>query len=115
MLIRRNCYQVPHNKLRGGAAMAKRTLLRNSNSDRARRWPLGMGHRILSATVIACIGVLQLSSCALYHKAYNPPLIDDPAYELDTIEIDDFGSLWNVSAAQSVLKHVDALRRVRNV
>ncbi|HEY9026013.1 MAG TPA: hypothetical protein VIP05_17075 [Burkholderiaceae bacterium] len=52
---------------------------------------------------------------AMYDRAYPQPERRTAAHVLHTIQVDDFGTLWDVEAARSALAEVDASWRQGNV
>jgi pimeloyl-ACP methyl ester carboxylesterase len=52
--------------------------------------------------------LLLLSGCSLYHHAFNVSASTSPKYEINIVQLDDFGSFWDASIARTVLSQVEA-------
>jgi hypothetical protein len=57
---------------------------------------------------------VSASGCSFYHHSFPPQPTHEKSYDLHVVQVDDFGSLWHVDAAQETLAAVDDSRRKTN-
>lgn len=60
----------------------------------------------LAAFACACLLASLASGCSMYHQSHRTPRVQDRHYELHTVEVDDFGTFWDVERPQAVLDSI---------
>lgn len=64
-----------------------------------------MGYLIKDGLILAV--VLSLSGCSLYHHAYPISASPQVPYDLKIVQLDDYGSFWDVGVARAALADVE--------
>ena len=72
-----------------------------------------------SSTLIwVLLGLLAFAAffggCALYNRPFPPVRFDAPGYALRSVQLDDFGTFWDVQQADSVLAEVESSWQATN-
>ncbi len=65
--------------------------------------------------IIAALAIaLLLGGCSLYHHAFPDSHPTQPGYDLEIVQLDDFGSFWEPSRARATLAKVEAQSQSRS-
>lgn len=83
-------------------------------SDRSKVTNAGLLNRTAWSFLVSIVIAFCFSGCSFYHHSYPPGPTHEASYDLHVVQVDDFGSLWQVDAAQEALAAVDERRRQTN-
>jgi hypothetical protein len=73
-------------------------------------------HGVVLWLAIAAGGAVFLTGCSFYNRSYSTEhsAVSGPAFDLNIVQLDDFGSFWNADEAAKLIQAVDAQSQAAN-